>query len=60
MGAVGLKGPYKTLSNPIPWINNWLSSDNVQVSPQETEISSYLIGQIDSNVEQDDLKDFEL
>lgn len=60
MGAVGLKGPYKTLSNPIPWINNWLSSDNVQVSPQETEISSYLVGQIDSNVEQDDLKDFEL
>ena len=46
--------------NPIPWINAWLSSDNVQVAPQEVEISSYLIGQIDSEVSADDLGDFEL
>ncbi|TKV55241.1 ribonucleotide-diphosphate reductase subunit beta, partial [Neisseria meningitidis] len=42
------------------WINAWLSSDNVQVAPQEVEISSYLIGQIDSEVNTDDLGDFEL
>ena len=41
--------------NPIPWINAWLSSDNVQVAPQETEISSYLVGQIDAEIDIDAL-----
>lgn len=60
MHAVGLPLPYQTRSNPIPWINNWLVSDNVQVAPQEAEISSYLVGQIDSEVHEDDLSDFKL
>ncbi|ATN93506.1 ribonucleotide-diphosphate reductase subunit beta [Pseudoalteromonas phage J2-1_QLiu-2017] len=47
-------------TNPIPWINTWLTSDNVQVAPQETEISSYLVGQIDSAVEEDAFGDFDL
>lgn len=50
MNAVGLDMPFKTTSNPIPWINAWLVSDNVQVAPQEVEVSSYLVGQIDSAV----------
>lgn len=44
--------------NPLPWINTWLNSDNVQVAPQEVEISSYLVGQIDAEVNPDDLGDF--
>jgi ribonucleoside-diphosphate reductase beta chain len=32
----------------------------VQVAPQESEISSYLVGQIDSSVSEDDFSDFEL
>ncbi|WP_392552755.1 class Ia ribonucleoside-diphosphate reductase subunit beta [Orbus wheelerorum] len=60
MQAVGLKLPFQTKSNPIPWINNWLVSDNVQVAPQEAEMSSYLVGQIDSEINEDDLSDFEL
>lgn len=60
MQAVGLALPYKTASNPIPWINGWLVSDNVQVAPQEVEVSSYLVGQIDSDVNTDDLSDFQL
>ncbi len=60
MQAVGLKLPFETRSNPIPWINAWLVSDNVQVAPQEVEVSSYLVGQIDSQVDTDDLSDFEL
>ena len=61
MQAVGLAAAYPdATSNPIPWINAWLSSDNVQVAPQEAEISSYLVGQIDSDVQADDFKDFEL
>ncbi|VFP82908.1 class Ia ribonucleoside-diphosphate reductase subunit beta [Candidatus Erwinia haradaeae] len=50
MHAVGLEMPFKTHSNPIPWINSWLESDNVQSAPQEVEVSSYLVGQIDSEV----------
>ncbi|RTZ16753.1 ribonucleotide-diphosphate reductase subunit beta [Vibrio aquaticus] len=61
MQAVGLGAAYpEATSNPIPWINAWLSSDNVQVAPQEAEISSYLVGQIDSDVRADDFKGFEL
>ncbi len=61
MQAVGLPQAYPTSgSNPIPWINAWLSSDNVQVAPQEAEISSYLVGQIDNEVSIDDFEDFEL
>lgn len=60
MQAVGLTSPFQPRSNPIPWINAWLVSDNVQVAPQEVEVSSYLVGQIDSEVSDDDLKGFEL
>ncbi|QCJ69755.1 ribonucleotide-diphosphate reductase subunit beta [Providencia heimbachae] len=60
MQAVGLKLPFEGRSNPIPWINAWLVSDNVQVAPQEVEVSSYLVGQIDSQVDTDDLSDFQL
>jgi ribonucleoside-diphosphate reductase beta chain len=52
--------PFSQDTNPIPWINNWLASDNVQVAPQEAEISSYLVGQIDSKIESEELSDFEL
>jgi ribonucleoside-diphosphate reductase beta chain len=60
MSAVGLKPLFETKSNPIPWINAWLVSDNVQVAPQEAEISSYLVGQIDSQVDASDFGDFDL
>ena len=61
MEAVGLPALFpESKSNPIPWINTWLSSDNVQVAPQETEISSYLVGQIDSDLSDSDFDDFEL
>lgn len=60
MTAVGLPAIFETSSNPIPWINAWLVSDNVQVAPQEAEISSYLVGQIDAEVDASDFGDFDL
>jgi ribonucleoside-diphosphate reductase beta chain len=60
MSAIGFEAPYAQTSNPLPWMNNYLNSDNVQVAPQESEISSYLVGQIDSSVSEDDFSDFEL
>lgn len=60
MQAVGLEPHFAPQANPIPWINSWLNSDEVQVAPQETEISSYLVGQIDATLEQGALSSFEL
>ena len=34
--AVGLPLPFGARSNPIPWINAWLVSDNVQVAPHKS------------------------
>ncbi len=47
--------PFKINKNPVPWMDNWLISDNLQVALQETEISSYLVGQINSEVDENDL-----
>ena len=58
--AIGIDPIFDVTKNPIPWINTWLASDTVQVAPQEVEISSYLVGQVDSEVNVEDLGDFEL
>jgi len=58
--AIGFDAPFDIKSNPLPWMNAYLVSDNVQVAPQETEISSYLVGQVDSSVSADDFDDFDL
>ncbi|PCI58411.1 MAG: ribonucleotide-diphosphate reductase subunit beta [Gammaproteobacteria bacterium] len=58
--AIGFDAPFDIKSNPLPWMNAYLVSDNVQVAPQETEISSYLVGQVDSTVSADDFDDFDL
>lgn len=60
MSAVGINGKFAKTPNPIPWMSNWLDSSNVQVAPQETEITSYLVGQIDSNVSTEAIGGFEL
>ncbi len=60
MLAIGFKPEFEVKSNPLPWMNNYLSSDNVQVAPQEVEVSSYLVSQIDAEVSADDFGDFDL
>ena len=60
IAAIGLPAIFGATNNPLPWINSWLNSDNVQVAPQEAEISSYLVGAIDSEVDTGDLGDFDL
>lgn len=59
MASLGFDKLFDVNKNPLPWMNNWLSSSNVQVAPQETEISSYLVGQIDSEID-DSLGSFSL
>jgi ribonucleoside-diphosphate reductase beta chain len=58
--AIGINPIFNVTKNPIPWMKTWLASDTVQVAPQEVEISSYLVGQVDSEVNVEDLGDFEL
>lgn len=58
--AIGYPAPFSIKSNPLPWMNTYLSSDNVQVAPQESEISSYLVGQIDSEIDSSEFDNFEL
>ena len=58
--ALGFDKLYENKGNPLPWMNNWLVSDNVQVAPQESEISSYLVGQVDSNVASNDFDEITL
>ena len=53
MTAIGVPTKYKGGSNPLPWTAKWIAGAEVQVAPQETEISSYVIGgtkqDVDSN-----------
>ena len=60
MQAIGFDAPFSVRQNPLPWMNSWLNSDNVQVAPQEVEVSSYLVGQIDSDLQSEDFSDFSL
>lgn len=60
MEAVGLGTIFKERTNPLPWMDTWLDSDSVQVAPQETEISSYLVGAIDTTMAVDEFEGFEL
>ncbi|CAL4320010.1 Ribonucleoside-diphosphate reductase 1 subunit beta [Buchnera aphidicola (Chaitophorus populicola)] len=60
MRSIGLKPYFTECSNPIPWINSWLISDNVQVAPQEAETTSYLVGQINSQISEKNFYKFKL
>ena len=62
MAAIDLDPIFEQSTNPLPWINHWLDSDNVQVAPQETEITSYLVSAIDNtmNADDNDFDDFTL
>lgn len=54
MKALNLDPIFDECTNPLPWINHWLDSDNVQVAPQETEITSYLVSAIDNTLDEQD------
>jgi ribonucleoside-diphosphate reductase beta chain len=61
MTAVGLEcGLPKPSSNPLPWTAKWIAGAEVQVAPQETEISSYVIGGTKQDVDNNTFKGFSL
>ncbi len=60
MTAIGLHGPFKGGSNPLPWTQKWIAGAEVQVAPQETEISSYVVGGTKQDVTNDTLSGLSL
>jgi ribonucleoside-diphosphate reductase beta chain len=60
MNSVGLKCHIKTGSNPLPWTQKWIAGSDVQVAPQETEITNYVIGGTKQDVTSDTFKGLSL
>ena len=62
MKAIGLRPLYDipAKNNPLPWTSHWLNSREVQIAPQESEITSYLVGGIKSDVKPDTFSGFKL
>jgi len=61
MRAVGLTCPYNVPQmNPLPWTEKWISGGNVQVAPQETEITSYVTGGVKQDVDDKTLEGLSL
>jgi len=60
MTAVGLNCGIKPGSNPLPWTAKWIAGSEVQVAPQETEISSYVIGGTKQDVDANTFTGFSL
>jgi len=60
MHAVGLEKIYNSGTNPLPWTQAWITGGSVQVAPQETEISSYVIGGTKQDVDDNTFKGFSL
>ena len=56
MRALGLPCPYTVSKmNPLPWTEKWIGGGNVQVAPQETEISSYVVGGVKQDMDENKL-----
>jgi ribonucleoside-diphosphate reductase beta chain len=61
MKTLGYISPYQvSMANPLPWTEKWISGSQVQVAPQEVEISSYIIGGVKQDVDADTLKGMSL
>lgn len=58
LNAIGLGG--KPTANPLPWTQKWIAGSDVQVAPQETEISSYTIGEVKQDIDENSFKGFSL
>lgn len=60
MVSVSLPKVYNQSNNPLPWTQKWIAGSDVQVAPQETEISSYTIGAVKQDVDSNTFKGFSL
>jgi len=56
--ALKLNPIYEDNKNPISWIRNWTESKSIQEAPQETEKESYVIGNFNQDLDNEDLSNF--
>jgi len=60
MQNIGIEKVYTAGTHPLPWTQKWIGGGEVQVAPQETEISSYVIGGTKQDVTEDTFKGLSL
>ena len=60
MLSAQVPSPYKGGSNPLPWTQKWIQGQDVQVAPQETEITSYIVGGVKKDVDDNTFKGMSL
>lgn len=60
MTAVGVPTTFKGGSNPLPWTQKWIAGAEVQVAPQQVQLSSYVIGGVKKDANTDSFKGFSL
>lgn len=60
MDKVGLPKVYHQSSDPLPWTQKWISGSEVQVAPQEVELSSYITGSVKQDVDDNTFKGLSL
>ena len=61
MRAIGLTCPFSVSKlNPLPWTEKWIGGGNVQPAPQETEISSYVVGGVKQDVDEKTISNLRL
>jgi ribonucleoside-diphosphate reductase beta chain len=62
MKSIGIKPIYDIAAknNPLPWTEHWISSKGLQVSPQQTQVQSYIVGGIKQDVKKDTFAGFQL
>ena len=52
MKSIGLKYDGEAPSaDPCPWSGIWIGGKELQVAPQEVEISSYVVGRVNTNLD---------
>ena len=61
MTAVGLNCGFKPPgSNPLPWTAKWIAGSEVQVAPQQVQVSSYVIGGTKQDIDGNTFNGFSL
>ena len=60
MDSIGLEHDYSVRTNPLPWTTKWISGKEVQVAPQQVQLSSYKIGDAKMDVTDSSFKGISL
>jgi ribonucleoside-diphosphate reductase beta chain len=64
LSAIKFEPIFEQEENPLPWVDEWISDqggkNKTQVAPQETEITSYLVGQVNQDASDSSFQNFKI